>query len=87
VEGGRRKRTKEKRTDERREGGRRDGKKEGRPTVHRMILVIQDEVRIKKQINNMKIEWRWCLSIGDEGGEWWETEEAKYFLYMVGKYY
>ena len=47
----------------------RDGKKEGRPTVHRMILVIHDEVRIKKQINNMKIEWRWCLSIGDEGGE------------------
>ena len=37
----------------RREGGRRDGKKEGRPTVHRMILVIHDEVRIKKQINNM----------------------------------
>lgn len=59
------------RTEGRREGGRRkrDGKKEGRPTVHRMILVIHDEVRIKKQINNMKIEWRWCLSIGDEGGE------------------
>ena len=50
------------------EGGRRDGKKEGRPTVHRMILVIHDEVRIKKQINNMRIEWRWCLSIGDKGG-------------------
>lgn len=51
------------------QGGRRDGKKEGRPTVHRMILVIHDEVRIKKQINNTKIEWRWCLSIRDEGGE------------------
>ena len=54
VEGGRRKRRKEKRTDEWRKGGRRDGKKEGRPTVHRTILVSQDEVRIKKQINNMK---------------------------------
>ena len=53
----------------RREGGRRDGKKEGRPTVHRMILVIHDEVRIKKQINSMKIEWRWCLAIGDGSGK------------------
>ena len=51
------------------QGGRRGGKKEGRPTVHRIILVIQDEVRIKKLINNMKIEWRWCFSIADEGGE------------------
>ena len=69
VEGGRRKRRKQKRTDEWRKGGRRDRKKEGRPTVHSMILVNQDEVTIKKQINNMKIEWRWCLSIADEGGE------------------
>ena len=30
--------------------------------------MIHDEVRIKKQINNMRIEWRWCLSIGDKGG-------------------
>lgn len=62
MDGGEEERSKE-------EGGRRDGKKEVRHTVYRMILVIHDEVRIKKQINNMRIEWRWCLSIGDEGGE------------------
>ena len=48
---------------------RKEGQKKGRKTHSPHYLVNQDEVTIKKQVNNMKIEWRWCLSIADEGGE------------------